>query len=51
MQTIYRSILFVFVVLSETRYDQYNYFWYYRPTVIDPFTLNPIYMIRNVNYT
>ena len=33
----------LFVVLYETRYDQYNqynYHLYYKPSIIDPFTLN-----------
>ena len=30
----------MFVVLYETRYDQHNYFWYYKPSIIDPFTLS-----------
>ena len=29
------SILYLFVVLYETCYDQHNYFWYYRPSIID----------------
>ena len=33
------SALSLFVVLHETRYDQHNYFWYYRNFIIDPFTL------------
>ena len=27
----------LFVDLYETRYDQHNYFWYNRPSTIDPF--------------
>ena len=32
------SNISLFVVIYETRYDQYNYFWPYRPSIIDPFT-------------
>ena len=33
------TILLLFVVLYETTYDQHNYFLYYRPSIIDAFTL------------
>ena len=33
------SILSIFVVLCENRYNQQSYFWYYRPIIIDQFTL------------
>ena len=36
--TLYYSILSLFAVLYETRYDRHNYFWYYRPSIVDPFT-------------
>ena len=27
------------ILSNETRYDLHNYLWYYRPSIIDPFTL------------
>ena len=33
----------LFVVVYEIIYHQHNYFWYYRPTITDPFTLMVIY--------
>ena len=32
------SIISLFAVLYETRYDQPIYFWYYKRSIIDPFT-------------
>ena len=32
------SILSLVLVLYETRYNKHNYFWYYRPFIIDLFT-------------
>ena len=34
------SIISLFVVLYENIYNQFNYFWYYRPFIIDQFTIN-----------
>ena len=31
-------IFLLFVVSYETRYNRRNYFWYYRPSIIYPFT-------------
>ena len=43
MSKIYKrypcSILLLIVVLYEIRYDQHSYLWYYRPSIIDAFTL------------
>ena len=33
------SILSLFVILHETKYNQHNCFWYYRPSIMDPLTL------------
>ena len=32
------SIILLLVVVCETRYGQYNYFWYYRHYITEPFT-------------
>ena len=32
------SVISLFIVLYETRSNQHNYFLYYRPYIIDPFT-------------
>ena len=38
--TKYRySIFSLIVVIYENRYDQHKFFWYYRPSIIDPFTV------------
>ena len=37
------SILSFFVDLYETRCYQYNYFLYYRPSIIDSFSLRPLF--------
>ena len=34
------STLSLSVVLYETRYYQHNFFWYYRPSIIDQFVLS-----------
>ena len=36
------SIISLLVALYDTRYNQPNYFWYYRPSIIDPITLKRI---------
>ena len=40
--------LLLFVVLYETTYYQHIYFWYFRPSIIDQFTLIICVFCRHV---
>ena len=40
VKNISAEFFLLFVVINETRYGRHNYFWYYRPSIIDPFSLN-----------
>ena len=45
------SILSLFVVLSETRYDQYNYFLYYRQPIYRPIHLKLAHVTLSIKIT